>query len=501
MKPKINFCSTKCKLPRAINFILSKSRAIRYLWRQNTKIQMSNVSDLLLKKGTLSSIWIAGTMKDKLGKKVILQTDITSIVNQIMEDVRVNLVLRLSGMLLKGLVVVYSKKTQYMLVDCEEIISKIMQSFKPGAVNLPQLKKVSSDALTIALDKEMSDVETIDLNEWIKAQNPEQQYTFKAVPIEFTNSNSDSSQVLTQLSDLSSSSSSVQSSQIVQSDSDLGESFIPLKPIEKVNDVPLVPEWVDLPDDNGGYEAPPQFNDSDIESSEVSENADKAKPSILDTNIDLPDKRTHQRKRTRNSAVSVRSAILPQNEELENLFEIAKKQFVKPPQKQKDDEKIEDLREIDDDIEIERTRDAEPDLPAPLDFDDDDTRPSLPSSDIEFEPRRASLSGISPNFSIEKNYVESPFPNYKFAIEPTPRKTVEDSITNDTIKTLNKLKTVIGEKGNITFDQAFGGSSRHNAAISFYQMLVLRSTGTIDLKQSEPFGPIEIYAGENFQSH
>ena len=175
MKPKINFCSTKCKLPRAINFILSKSRAIRYLWRQNTKIQMSNVSDLLLKKGTLSSIWIAGTMKDKLGKKVILQTDITSIVNQIMEDVRVNLVLRLSGMLLKGLVVVYSKKTQYMLVDCEEIISKIMQSFKPGAVNLPQLKKVSSDALTIALDKEMSDVETIDLNEWIKAQNPEQQ--------------------------------------------------------------------------------------------------------------------------------------------------------------------------------------------------------------------------------------------------------------------------------------------------------------------------------------
>ena len=112
---------------------------------------MSSVSELILNSGLFSPVWIAGTMKDKLGKKVVLSTDIADIAEKIMHEDRINLVLRLSGMLLKGLVVVYSKKTQYMLNDCNDIITKIMQSFKTNAVNLPASAK-STDAITISFN-------------------------------------------------------------------------------------------------------------------------------------------------------------------------------------------------------------------------------------------------------------------------------------------------------------------------------------------------------------
>ncbi|KAH0788808.1 N terminus of Rad21 [Histomonas meleagridis] len=457
---------------------------------------MSAVSDLLLKKGNLSSVWIAGTMKDKLGKKVILQTDITSVANQIMDNVQINLVLRVSGMLLKGLVVVYSKKTQYMLVDCEEIISKIMQSFKPDAVNLPSNKRITLDAATVPLGKEVPKTETIDLDQWIIAQNPEQTFSIQAIPIEF--SVSDSSQTLTQLSDSGYSSSSVQSSQIFQSDHDFGESPIQLQPIEKMPSAPLVPEWVDLPESE--YEAPPQLDFDDTSTTEVEE--EKTRARIVDSSIDLPDKKTTQRKRVRSSVASHRRVILPQNEELENLFEIAKQQFVKPPIKEPESDDFQGFGGLsDDDIEIERTRDAEIPMPIPEDIDES-SRPSLSGSDIEFEPRRSSLSGITtPSFGGEKHTfnLESPFPNFKFAVEATPRKSVEDSITNNTIKTLNKLRKAMGDSESITFDKAFGGSSRHGAAYAFYQMLVLGSTGAIKINQEEPYGQIEIIPGERFK--
>lgn len=102
---------------------------------------MSSISELILNSGPFSPVWIAGTMKDKIGKKVVLSTDIADIAEKIMSEDRINLVLRLSGMLLKGLVVVYSKKTMYMLSDCEDIITKIMQSFKYFSV------KVSSSSI------------------------------------------------------------------------------------------------------------------------------------------------------------------------------------------------------------------------------------------------------------------------------------------------------------------------------------------------------------------
>ncbi len=45
--------------------------------------------------------------------------------------------LRLSGQLLLGLVRIFSKKTKYLLEDCNEALLRIKSCFKPGMVNLP----------------------------------------------------------------------------------------------------------------------------------------------------------------------------------------------------------------------------------------------------------------------------------------------------------------------------------------------------------------------------
>jgi cohesin complex subunit SCC1 len=58
--------------------------------------------------------------------------------------------LRRSGQLLLGVVRIYSKKTKYLLEDCNEALLRIKISFKPGQVNLPDGQLVASyNAITI----------------------------------------------------------------------------------------------------------------------------------------------------------------------------------------------------------------------------------------------------------------------------------------------------------------------------------------------------------------
>jgi len=54
----------------------------------------------------------------------------------------VPMALRLSGQLLLGVVRIYSRKTNYLLDDCNETLLKIKMAFRSGAVDLP------SDQLT-----------------------------------------------------------------------------------------------------------------------------------------------------------------------------------------------------------------------------------------------------------------------------------------------------------------------------------------------------------------
>ena len=454
-----------------------------------------NVSDLILKKGPLSPVWIAGTMKDKIGKKLVLATDIASVAKQIMEEEGVGLVLRLSGMLLKGLVVVYSKKTQYMLIDCEEVITKIMQSFKPGAVNLPTGgRRTADDALTVQIDKDgRATVEAIpNLDEWLE-ENPEARFVVPSGPIEFATP--ENSQVLTQLSDTSMESTA--SSQMPVS-SDLGDTFVPPPPRRDApawEPVPDMPEWANIADDDGGMPMPEPENENESED----EGARETRQKIVDQRIELQGQ-GQRRRRARATAV-LRRVALPQNEELENLFEIARQQFGMPPPVAESDSDGFAPIPYDDDIEIERNRDADPeDVTATSDDGmPEPRRVSVSASDIELEPGRPLMSGMS-SFTGEKRNLQSPFPNYQFSIEATHKGSIHDSITNETIDAMNTIRRTMGERESITFAQVVAGASKHLIAKSFYQLMVVRSIGCVSIKQDEPFGPIEITRGRNYST-
>ena len=313
---------------------------------------MSSVSDLILNSGPLSPIWIAGTMKDKIGKKVVLSTNISDVADKIIREDRISLVLRLSGMLLKGLVVVYSKKTQYMLSDCEDIIAKIMNSFKTSAVDLVPSATRGDETLTISINRQGQRAEINyaygDINDWLLAQNPENEFIVRAEPIEFPTP-SDNSVASTQLSD-SANSSSAPPQALVQSEIDEDAPFIPPSPVPTYVP-PAMPDWTNIPSDDDAlpvvqadqqqsYQPPidDNYNDDDIipqnvddeTESDHQERVDRSKQRIVDNRIDLPNVRGQHRKRTRPNA-SRRNEALPQNEELEELFELARQEFAKPP--------------------------------------------------------------------------------------------------------------------------------------------------------------------------
>lgn len=51
---------------------------------------------------------------------------------------QVKLALRTSGHLMLGVVRIYSRKTKYLLQDCNEAFVKIKMAFRPGMVDLPE---------------------------------------------------------------------------------------------------------------------------------------------------------------------------------------------------------------------------------------------------------------------------------------------------------------------------------------------------------------------------
>ena len=64
-------------------------------------------------------------LERKLSKTHILQSNIESSVNAIVDQGTAPMALRLSGQLLLGVVRIYSRKARYLLDDCNEALLKI----------------------------------------------------------------------------------------------------------------------------------------------------------------------------------------------------------------------------------------------------------------------------------------------------------------------------------------------------------------------------------------
>jgi cohesin complex subunit SCC1 len=453
---------------------------------------------------------------------MVLATDIEDVVKQILENQRINLVLRVSGMLLKGLVVVYSKKLQYMLTDCEDMITKIKLSFNPSSID-KDTKTTRDDFITIKTDISDLTIEpTIDISEWAKSVNPEEYFVLDHPQISFQTA--ESSQVSTDIDSQPNSSLSSQADTPMRLhfvNSDLGESLA-TTPVKQVQTRPDYEEpaanWDDdddipIPDNDNDENPHPVFQgqpDTTSESEAPAKEAETTKKNSLTIDRRIQLNRQRQANRARRPDPAGKRSLVTGNSQFDLLFADSRKaaleredpaenQMSPPPMDSDDGPGIGGF--VEDDIvgEAEVNRStvemAEPsDVPIP--------GPDSGSDDFE-------ASGLTtPARKVQMAEIESPFPQYKFVVEQTPKRTIEDSITAQTIGTLKKfqeaLKADQAEKGDsvesITFSRTCAGSNRRQAAKAFYQLLVLKSTGTIDVKQDEPFGEITIIPGKKFWS-
>ena len=82
---------------------------------------------LLSRTGPLAAVWMAANIEKKLSKTQILQNSIADDIEVITrpDDFGAPMALRLSGQLLLGVVRIYSRKTRYLLDDCNEMYMKI----------------------------------------------------------------------------------------------------------------------------------------------------------------------------------------------------------------------------------------------------------------------------------------------------------------------------------------------------------------------------------------
>ncbi|CAF1582111.1 unnamed protein product, partial [Didymodactylos carnosus] len=89
---------------------------------------------ILTKRGPLARLWLAAHWDKKLTKAQIFETDIRASCESILEPC-LKLALRTKGHLLLGVVRIYSRKTKYLLADCNEAFIKIKMAFRPGIVS------------------------------------------------------------------------------------------------------------------------------------------------------------------------------------------------------------------------------------------------------------------------------------------------------------------------------------------------------------------------------
>ena len=486
---------------------------------------MSNVSDLILKRGPFASVWIAGTSSDKLGKKMVLATDIEEIVKEILENQRINLVLRVSGMLLKGLVVVYSKKLQYMLTDCEDMITKIKLSFSPSSIDKDN-KGQREDLITVRTDISDLTIEpTVDISEWAKAVNPEEYFVIEHPQISFQSA--ESSQVTTDFDSQPNSSQSTESSQALPHrlhfiNSDLGSSTITTPKIGR----PQVPEYnepqanwdddddVPIPDIDDSEQPVVNFNrpdstsETDADAAAEEQEPGKKNKLIVDKRIQL--NRNRQTTHSRRADPADRRNMVSGNSQFDSLFadsrrvaqearqETAENNMTAAPPMSSDSDgpamawapDTDDAGEQERDFQNEASHSDVPGINI-NESDSDDIEPS----DLTPYRKKPILTEIT-----------SPYPQYKFVVEQTPRRRIEDSITNHTIGTLKKFQDAFTaeqqEKGktleSINFSKTCAGCNRRRAAQAFYQLLVLKSAGILNVKQGEPFGEIEIIPTSRF---
>ncbi|XP_023544010.1 sister chromatid cohesion 1 protein 2 isoform X1 [Cucurbita pepo subsp. pepo] len=79
----------------------------------------------LSRKGPSGAIWVAAYFFKKLKKSLVIETDIPSSVDKILQDEMNAVTYRVMAYLLLGIARIYSKKVEYLYVDCNKVLTEI----------------------------------------------------------------------------------------------------------------------------------------------------------------------------------------------------------------------------------------------------------------------------------------------------------------------------------------------------------------------------------------
>ncbi|XP_033181940.1 double-strand-break repair protein rad21-like protein 1 isoform X2 [Anabas testudineus] len=120
------------------------------------------------KRGPLAKIWLAAHWERKLTKAHVFECNLETTIRDIISP-QVKIGLRTSGHLLLGVVRIYSRKAKYLLADCTDALLKIKMAFRPGQTDLPEegleatLKAITLIEDFSAFDAQLPPVSNIDV--------------------------------------------------------------------------------------------------------------------------------------------------------------------------------------------------------------------------------------------------------------------------------------------------------------------------------------------------
>ncbi|KAI8330968.1 Rec8 like protein-domain-containing protein [Chlamydoabsidia padenii] len=124
---------------------------------------------LTAKQGPLSRVWLASHWERKISKAQFLHTNLNNAIDCIANNqTEEPIALRISGQLLLGVVRIHSRKTRYLLEDCNGALSKIKTAFKQGNVNLTETTHTKANLDSITLPERLDDFDILlpDMTPW-----------------------------------------------------------------------------------------------------------------------------------------------------------------------------------------------------------------------------------------------------------------------------------------------------------------------------------------------
>lgn len=104
---------------------------------------------ILARKGPLANIWLAANWDRKLTRGQILQTDLASTVDDLVNGEHPPMALRLQGQLLLGVSKIYGRQARYLLDDCGEALGRLQEHSVASNKAIPASKDASAPSTAV----------------------------------------------------------------------------------------------------------------------------------------------------------------------------------------------------------------------------------------------------------------------------------------------------------------------------------------------------------------